>query len=486
MTHKATVRPTAGQMLIEAQDYRTSLEALMSVGRAMLLTPSLEDDSASSFKVLAENVLEQADHQGDLQVVDGVEEPQAQVELIMQDVLTPRLTEIEAIEQNLQERADEEVPEPFTTRDVETASTESFKAEALGLFHENIQTIQAVCSMEGMTADAVRPLVLGLANRLGGGLSALNISLEELGQTQVLGEMSEAVDRIEALVQTAKTEAEESCQVAREEASELTGETSDKMGDLIERHREENPSGPKLDSDVKENSIESDTPVTDTEDDSNLEPLDEEGEEEEEGMDDGNDLDLPDSTDEVDVELATADEETELATAEAEVEESDDSEEAEEAEEIDVEEEESEELEVPEVEEAEESDDDAEEAEESDDDKDDEEEEDKDEEDDDETASTESHTEVQTIDAIKWHSDEIDQSIEVMSQLMTWLDDNDLLTDQGRTALGDGITHDFRLETDMVLDSVADVLMRHYETWRNASIRDGEANVRSLGVLLGI
>lgn len=476
MTHKATVRPTAGQMLIEAQDYRTSLEALMSVGRAMLLTPSLEDDSASSFKVLAENVLEQADHQGDLQVVDGVEEPQAQVELIMQDVLTPRLTEIEAIEQNLQERADEEVPEPFTTRDVETASTESFKAEALGLFHENIQTIQAVCSMEGMTADAVRPLVLGLANRLGGGLSALNISLEELGQTQVLGEMSEAVDRIEALVQTAKTEAEESCQVAREEASELTGETSDKMGDLIERHREENPSGPKLDSDVKENSIESDTPVTDTEDDSNLEPLDEEGEEEEEGMDDGNDLDLPDSTDEVDVELAATDEEAELATAEAEVEESDDSEEAEE---IDVEEEESEELEVPEVEE---SDDDAEEKEESDD----EEEEDKDEEDDDETASTESHTEVQTIDAIKWHSDEIDQSIEVMSQLMTWLDDNDLLTDQGRTALGDGITHDFRLETDMVLDSVADVLMRHYETWRNASIRDGEANVRSLGVLLGI
>lgn len=477
MTHKATVRPTAGQMLIEAQDYRTSLEALMSVGRAMLLTPSLEDDSASSFKVLAENVLEQADHQGDLQVIDGVEEPQAQVELIMQDVLTPRLTEIEAIEQNLQERADEEVPEPFTTRDVETASTESFKAEALGLFHENIQTIQAVCSMEGMTADAVRPLVLGLANRLGGGLSALNISLEELGQTQVLGEMSEAVDRIEALVQTAKTEAEESCQVAREEASELTGETSDKMGDLIERHREENPSGPKLDGDVKENSIESDTPVTDTEDDSNLEPLDEEGEE---GMDDGNDLDLPDSTDEVDVELAATDEEAELATAEAEVEE--ESDDAEEAEEIDVEEEESEELEVPEVEEAEESDDDAEEKEESDD----EEEEDKDEEDDDETASTESHTEVQTIDAIKWHSDEIDQSIEVMSQLMTWLDDNDLLTDQGRTALGDGITHDFRLETDMVLDSVADVLMRHYETWRNASIRDGEANIRSLGVLLGI
>lgn len=486
MTHKATVRPTAGQMLIEAQDYRTSLEALMSVGRAMLLTPSLEDDSASSFKVLAENVLEQADHQGDLQVVDGVEEPQAQVELIMQDVLTPRLTEIEAIEQSLQERADEEVPEPFTTRDVETASTESFKAEALGLFHENIQTIQTVCSMEGMTADAVRPLVLGLANRVGDGLSALNISLEELGQTQVLGEMSEAVDRIEALVQTAKTEAEESCQAAREEASELTGETSDKMGDLIERHREENPSGPKLDSDVKEGSVESDTPVTDTEEEGDIDPI--EGEEEEEGMDDGNDLDLPDGDADIDSDLAAADEEVDLANAEAEAEEIDSEEEDDSVDsEVDEEEVEEEEIpDVPDVEEGEEADLDDESEEEDDKDDDAEEEEESDEDDDDETASTESHSEVQTIDAVKWHSDEIEQSIEIMSQLMSWLNDNDLLSDRGREAFESEINHEFRLESDMVLDNVADVLLRHYETWRNASIRDGEANVRALGVLLGI
>ncbi|MMZ70303.1 hypothetical protein D1872_333110 [compost metagenome] len=73
--------------------------------------------------VLAEDVLEQADHQADLQVVDGVTEPQAQVELIMQDVLTPRLTEIEQIEQQLQEKADEAEPVAFTTRDTETSAS---------------------------------------------------------------------------------------------------------------------------------------------------------------------------------------------------------------------------------------------------------------------------------------------------------------------------------------------------------------------------
>jgi len=112
MTHKSTGQLSAADLLHEAQNYRTGLESLMAVGQAMLANPSLEDNTATAFQLLTENVLEEADHQGDLQVVEGVEEPQARIELIMQDVLTPRLTEVEAIEQSLMEKADAEEPVP--------------------------------------------------------------------------------------------------------------------------------------------------------------------------------------------------------------------------------------------------------------------------------------------------------------------------------------------------------------------------------------
>ena len=479
MTHNTTARPNAAQMLHEAQGYRTSLEALMSVGRALLLTPSLESDSASSFMVLAEDVLEQADHQADLQVVDGVSEPSAQVELIMQDVLTPRLTEVEAIEQALQEKADADEPVPFTTRDTETnASLESlnFQAEALGLFKENIDTVKAVISMEGMTVEAVRPLVLNVARRIGDGLASLGVSMEELGQTQVLGEMSEAVDRIEQLVATAKQSAEEGVEAARAEAAEQLADGTDKMGDLIEAHRAENPSGPKLNEGVTENSIEKDTPTSPEE---GTDPVDPEADPLADGTDpidpeadplaDGTDPVDPvdpvdpeaDPVDPVDPEADPVDPEAEIAAANADADpEGDDAVNAE----VDAANAEADAAAAG----GEEGDDEEEEEE------------------DESKVSTESNVDPVIIDDIKTRMQDVDATVGIVSQLMNWLDSNGLLTAEGKAALETGITNEFCLNSNMMVGAAGDVLVRHYDTWVAACIRDGETNTRSLAALMNI
>lgn len=482
MTHNTTARPNAAQMLHEAQGYRTSLEALMSVGRALLLTPSLESDSASSFMVLAEDVLEQADHQADLQVVDGVSEPSAQVELIMQDVLTPRLTEVEAIEQALQEKADADEPVPFTTRDTETnASLESlnFQAEALGLFKENIDTVKAVISMEGMTVEAVRPLVLNVARRIGDGLASLGVSMEELGQTQVLGEMSEAVDRIEQLVATAKQSAEEGVEAARAEAAEQLADGTDKMGDLIEAHRAENPSGPKLNDGVTENSIEKDTPTSPEEGTDGTDPVDPEADPLADGTDpidpeadplaDGTDPVDPvdpvdpeaDPVDPVDPEADPVDPEAEIAAANADADpEGDDAVNAE----VDAANAEADAAAAG----GEEGDDEEEEEE------------------DESKVSTESNVDPVIIDDIKTRMQDVDATVGIVSQLMNWLDSNGLLTAEGKAALETGITNEFCLNSNMMVGAAGDVLVRHYDTWVAACIRDGETNTRSLAALMNI
>lgn len=486
MTHNTTARPNAAQMLHEAQGYRTSLEALMSVGRALLLTPSLESDSASSFMVLAEDVLEQADHQADLQVVDGVSEPAAQVELIMQDVLTPRLTEVEAIEQALQEKADADEPVPFTTRDSETtASLESlsFKAEALGLFKENIDTVRAVISMEGMTVDAVRPLVLNVARRIGDGLLTLGVSMEELGQTQVLGEMSDAVDRIEQLVATAKEQAEEGVEAARAEAAEQLSEGTDKMGDLIEAHRSENPSGPKLNDGVTENSIEKDTPTSQDDGEGDVgdgtDPVDPEADPLADGTDpvdpeadplaDGTDPVDPDADPidpeadpvdpELDPEADPVDPEAEIAAANADADpEGDDAVNAE----VDAANAEADAAAAT-------TEDDEEEEEE-----------------DESKVSTESNVDPVIIDDIKTRMQDVDAVVGIVSQLMNWLDSNGLLTAEGKAALEGGVNNEFCLNSNMMVDAAGDVLVRHYDTWVSACIRDGETNTRALAALMNI
>lgn len=490
MTHNTTARPNAAQMLHEAQGYRTSLEALMSVGRALLLNPSMESDSASSFMVLAEDVLEQADHQADLQVVDGVTEPSAQVELIMQDVLTPRLTEVEAIEQALQDKADSNEPVPFTTRDTETtASLESasFKAEALGLFKENIDTVKAVISMEGMTVDAVRPLVLNVARRIGDGLVNLGVSMEDLEQTQVLGEMSDAVDRIEQLVATAKESAEEGVEAARQEAATLGAEAEDRMGDLIERHREENPSGPKLNDDVQVATIEKDTPSTqdngegDVVDpdadpvDPNADPVDPDAPIDPVDPDapvdpvdpDADPVDPIDPVDPVDPDADPVDPEAEIDAANNDlpVDENADADAAAAAADADAGVDDAD----AEADAAAKALKDAEEDEE-----------------DEDAVSTESVADPIVIEDIKTRMQDVDAVIGVQRQLMAWLDSNGLLTADGKAALEAGVDHTFCLNSNMVVAVAGDVLVRHYDTWVAGCIRDGETNTRALAVLMDI
>jgi hypothetical protein len=467
-------------MLHEAQGYRTSLEALMSVGRALLLTPSLESDSASSFMVLAEDVLEQADHQADLQVVDGVTEPQAQVELIMQDVLTPRLTEVEAIEQALQAKADSDEPVPFTTRDSETsASLESlnFKAEALGLFKENIDTVRAVISMEGMTIEAARPLVLNVARRMGDGLVALGVSMEDLEQTQVLGEMSDAVDRIEALVATAKEAAEESAESARAEAASIGSEGDDRIGDLIEQHRDDNPSGPKLDDGVTANTIEKDTPTnpdngegdvpTDPDADPALgdstDPVDPDADPIDPVDPDADpvdpidpDADPVDPVDPVDPDADPVDPEAEIEAANADADPVDPDADpvdpdADPVDPVDPEEDELDEEGNPKK-----------------------------------KVSTESVADPIVIENITTRVQDVDAVVGIQRQLMSWLDSNGLLTADGKAALEAEVNHEFCLTTNMVVDRAGDVLVRHYDTWVAACIRDGETNTRALQALMDL
>ena len=266
MTHSDSKPLTAREMLAETQNYRTSLESLLEVGRTLLLNPSMEDGSATAFKILTEGVLEAADHQGDLAAVDGVAEPGAVVELIMQDILTPRLTDVESIERALQLKADNEEPVPFTTRDSETAaSMESVhhKAEVLDLFLGHITDVKTImASVENLSVDVMRPIVTGLLARAGEGVEALGISMEDMGQTQVLGELAGAVDRIEALVSKAHEAATEISDKARAEAESVGTGGEDKLGDVLEARRSETAVGPQLAEGTSATTIENDTPTS--------------------------------------------------------------------------------------------------------------------------------------------------------------------------------------------------------------------------------
>lgn len=505
MTSTTSKQPTARQMHHEAQNYRTSLEALVSVGRSLLLTPSMESESADSFKVLAENVLEQANHEDDLLVVDGVTEPRAQVELIMQDVLTPRLTEVSEIEEALAEKADSEAPVPFTTRDNETAapSLESlaFRAEALGLFHENIATVRTVISMEGITVDAVRPLVMCVAKRMEPALIAASISMEELEQTQVLGEMSEAVDRIEQLVNTAKESAEEACEAARSEAEALGSEGDDRIGQAIEQHRNDNPSGAHLDSGVKETTVPNDTPDTqelnlDTTggvDDDNVDDNGSIGQGDNDGSNDGGDGtdltggtdgDLTDNADDVGADDTTGvdgegadltglddadddlDETAAAAAAAAELE-----------------------NEMEDTGDTGSTDDDTTGTDDNTATGTDENEEEEEEEDDDAVkalVSTESAGDPFIIDNIANRYQDVACVIEIVGAMMGWLSEQGMLTADGQAVLDAGIDNQTVLDTNSFTEKAGDVLIKHYDVWLAGSLEEGTANLRALEALLEI
>ncbi|MNZ69661.1 hypothetical protein D3C78_879700 [compost metagenome] len=74
----------------------------------------------------------------------------------------------------------------------------------------------------------------------------------------------------------------------------------------------------------------------------------------------------------------------------------------------------------------------------------------------------------------------------ILGELMNWLSGYDMLTEKGQVALAQGVEDNFVLDSSMVTTGAAEVLARHYDTWINGSIRDGEANIRAIGVLMGV
>ncbi len=540
---QAVSKPTVASMLHETQVYRASLESLYEMGRALLDHPSMESSSAVAFQVLTENVLEQADHQGDLVVVDGVDEPQAKVELIMQDVLQPRLTEVEQIEQALAAKDDDAEGEAFITSHHATqvsAESLTFSLEMLALHTHHLKAVKQVISMEGMTTDFARPLLTGLMQTFGDYTGGLGISMESVGQTQVLGDMSDAVDRIEQLVEKAHEQVVEQAEAFRSVATQLGTQDTDRMAELIDKYREENPSGVVMDQDTKVSSIANDTPNSDQADDSSdidtdtegdtddltelvpAEPdedeseadtssdesdeIDDESEMEDDlesdsdaGESDETDLDLDSETDndqsgeeetdsESDLDESETDlgDETETDLSEGEEQEEDETDpelgdetgdESEVDPDLDAESDETDETEGTVVEL--EGDDDQSEEEAGD------AEEESEEEEEDGTASTESLTEPVVFDPDVWG----ERAPEVRgfhTQLLRWMAFHDLLTAGGVAVAEQDDATDFVLSTDLMTDHAADVLVKHYETWINAALRDGEANMLSLGVLMGV
>lgn len=525
MTQKTQGQVSVKVLLNETQNYRSSLESLMELGRSLLSVPSLESSSADAFQSTAEHILEEAGHQEDLQVVDGVAEPEARIELIMQDVLVPRLTEVEQIERSLAEKAEDEIPTPFTTRDAETAAAmESlqYRADILDIFGENIRNVKTILSMEGMPVDVVRPMVVSIVKRAGEEATSFGVSLESVEQTQVLGEMADAVQRIEQLVEKAHETTTAQAERIRSEAEAIGSDGQDKIGDLIERHRADNPSGAHLAAGTSVTTVASDnTSNSDESDDSQLEVDD--GAEGDDGLDDAEGADDQEDQDDIGDDAAAADDVVEDLgqdnaeggddlegldenvadagdvgsdeSADNNVEGTDDVEgtdgldaaaddvvdSADDVADTDLEEADDADAEgTDEVADAEgtEGDDAAEQ----------EEEEEGSDSNDDNKASIESMVAPVTIEQADYRiGDEADQIRGHVLHMLALLNQHEMLTESGQAALvniqaNEG--NNFVLTSDMFTDRAAEVLIRHYDTWIAAAFRDGEANLRGLSILL--
>lgn len=522
MTQKTQGQVSVKALLNETQNYRASLESLMELGRSLLNVPSLESAAADAFQSTAEHILEEAGHQEDLQVVDGVAEPEARIELIMQDVLVPRLTEVEDIERALAEKAEDEIPTPFTTRDAETAAAmESlqYRADILDIFGENIRNVKTILSMEGMPVDVVRPMVVSIVKRAGEEATAFGVSLESVEQTQVLGEMADAVQRIEQLVEKAHETTTAQAERIRSEAEAIGSDGQDKIGDLIERHRADNPSGAHLAAGTSVTTVASDNASNNDEsDDGQLEVDDDaeggddtgnvEGADDLEGQDDlgddtaaaddvvedlnqdnaegGDDLEGLDENAAAagdvgsDESSATDDEGTDNVEGTDDLEaEGDDSTDA--AADTDLEEG---------GDTAAESTDEVADAEGTEDDDAAEQEEEEEESDnkDDNKASIESMVAPVTIEQADYRiGDEADQIRGHVLNMLALLNQHEMLTEAGQAALATiqaNEGNNFVLTSDMFTDRAAEVLIRHYDTWIAAAFRDGEANLRGLSILL--
>lgn len=257
------------QQHAEVVKFRSSLEALMVAGREFLGNPSLEDSQAVAFTTLTEDVLEPAGLDEELKKIDGVADPASKIELIMQDIIQPQLTTVAKLEEHLAQKAEGQVDEPFTTRDQMTAapSFESIVVERdeLRLFSHGLHSLKVMASLEGVTADHMRPMLSHFLRQVPDITAQLNISIENMEETQVLGEMTEAVDRMTAVVENARTLAETQVNDARGQNAQIeTDNATDWTENLLAKVESTKQSGAVLDEDVKVSSTPSDGTVAST------------------------------------------------------------------------------------------------------------------------------------------------------------------------------------------------------------------------------
>jgi hypothetical protein len=252
-----TATPTAREQHAATVAFRSSLESLMVVGQALLAKPSMEDSDAVAYTTLTEDVLEPAGLDEEMAKIDGVTDPAAKVELIMQDILQPQLSTVAKLEEHLATKAEGQIDTPFTTRDQMTAgpSLESLEQQAaeITVYHSGLGALKTMASMEGITVDNLRPMAVHFIKQVPAITDALSISVEDLEATQVLGDLTDAVDRITQVVDNAREVAETKVSDARSEADQATGadDGSDLGTKLAEKARGEDASGVKVDEGVK-------------------------------------------------------------------------------------------------------------------------------------------------------------------------------------------------------------------------------------------
>lgn len=264
MTQVNKATPSLREQYEATVSFRSSLESLMVVGQTFLAKPSMEDTDAVAFTTLTEDVLDTAGMSDEINKIDGVSDPASKVELIMQDIIAPQLTTVAKLEEHLAEKTADEVEQPFTTRDQMTAgssleSLEQYAAE-LTTYHSGLNALRAMASMEGITADNMRGVTLHFIKQVPEITDRLSISVEDLESTQVLGNLTDAVDRITQVVDNAREVAETKVSDARGEAAQATGadDGSDFGTKLSDKAREADESGVKVDEGVNVSSTSND------------------------------------------------------------------------------------------------------------------------------------------------------------------------------------------------------------------------------------
>ena len=271
MTQVNKTTPSLREQYEATVGFRSSLESLMVVGQTFLAKPSMEDSDAVAFTTLTEDVLDTAGMSDEIAKIDGVSDPASKVELIMQDIIAPQLTTVAKLEEHLADKAAGEVEQPFTTRDQMTAgpsleSLEQYAAE-LNTYQSGLKALRQMASLEGITVDNMRGVAMHFINQVPEITDRLNISVEDLESTQVLGNLTDAVDRITQVVDNAREVAETKVSDARGEAAQATGadDGSDLGTKLSDKARESDQSGVKVDEGVQVSSTSNDggPPATD-------------------------------------------------------------------------------------------------------------------------------------------------------------------------------------------------------------------------------